>query len=88
MTCSPAAVFEMDDGENWEGAARSNAGVVTRRQPLYYGLGMRSRVEHPELPGEVHLGQVNDANQRALYRRWSQLMQAQSWSELAVKEAA
>lgn len=88
MTFSPAGVFEMDDGENWEGATRSNAGVVTRRQPLHYGLGMRSRVEHPELPGEVHLGQVNDANQRALYRRWSQLMQAQSWSELAVKEAA
>jgi ethylbenzene dioxygenase alpha subunit len=49
---------------------------------------MRSRVEHSELPGEVHRGQVNDANQRALYRRWSQLMQAQSWSELVAKEAA
>ncbi|MFI6985248.1 SRPBCC family protein [Embleya sp. NPDC050154] len=82
LTFSPAGVFEMDDGENWELSTRSNAGVVTRRQPLYYGLGLDSRIDHPELPGAVYKGQVNDANQRALYRRWSQLLRAESWAEL------
>lgn len=83
MTFSPSGVFEMDDGENWELATRSNAGVVTRKQRLYYGLGSGTAIEHPELPGNVHRGQINDANQRAFYRRWSQLLRARAWDEAA-----
>ncbi|KUJ69505.1 ribosomal subunit interface protein [Streptomyces albus subsp. albus] len=82
MTFSPAGLFEMDDGENWELATRATSGVVTRRQPLHYGLGAGSRVDHPALPGTVHRGQINDANQRALYRYWSQLMLADGWHEI------
>lgn len=82
MTFSPSGVFEMDDGENWEHATRSNQGVVTRRQRLYYGLGSGTAIDHPELPGNVHRGQVNDANQRAFYRRWSQLVRAATWDDL------
>ncbi|WP_395104688.1 aromatic ring-hydroxylating dioxygenase subunit alpha [Actinomadura sp. SCN-SB] len=83
MTFSPSGVFEMDDGENWELSTRSNQGVVTRRQRLYYGLGSGTAIEHPELPGNVHRGQINDANQRAFYRRWSQLLRARTWDEVA-----
>ena len=42
----------------------------------------RTETEHPELPGKVHRGQVNDANQRAFYRRWSQLLRAATWDDL------
>ena len=73
-TFSPSGVFEMDDGENWEHATQINVGVVTRRQKLHYGLGLDSKVEHPELKGEIHLRKYNDANQRAFYRRWLELM--------------
>jgi ethylbenzene dioxygenase subunit alpha len=83
MTFSPSGVFEMDDGENWEYATRVNEGVVTRRQKLHYGLGLGSRVEHPELPGNVFRSQLNDANQRAFYARWSQLMRADSWDAVS-----
>jgi ethylbenzene dioxygenase alpha subunit len=76
LTFSPGGVFEMDDGENWEYATRANQGAVTRRQRLYYGLGLGSAIEHPELPGNLHRGQVNDANQRAFLTRWAQLMTA------------
>jgi len=82
MTFAPAGVFEMDDGENWEYATRANDGVVTRRQRLYYGLGLGTATEHPELPGNLYRGQVNDANQRAFLGRWSQLMSASSWDEV------
>jgi ethylbenzene dioxygenase alpha subunit len=75
-TFSPSGVFEMDDGENWEHATQINVGVVTRRQKLHYGLGLNSKTEHPELKGEVHLRKYNDANQRAFYRRWLELMTA------------
>lgn len=82
MTFSPSGVFEMDDGENWEYTTRVNEGVVTRRQKLHYGLGLGSRIDHPELPGNVFRSQLNDANQRAFYARWSELMQADSWDEV------
>ena len=81
-TFSPAGLLEMDDGENWEHATAANAGVVTRRQKLHYGLGLGTRIAHPELRGEVHRNQVNDANQRAFYRRWLELMTAATWSEV------
>ena len=82
MTFAPAGVFEMDDGENWEYATRANDGTVTRRQRLYYGLGLGTAIEHPEFPGNVYRGQVNDANQRAFLGRWAELMQARSWDEV------
>jgi ethylbenzene dioxygenase subunit alpha len=82
MTFAPAGVFEMDDGENWEYATRANDGVVTRRQRLYYGLGLDTATTHPDLPGNLYRGQVNDANQRAFLTRWSQLMSASSWDEV------
>ncbi|MGC0416846.1 aromatic ring-hydroxylating oxygenase subunit alpha [Embleya sp. AB8] len=87
MTFSPSGVFEMDDGENWELSTRSAAGFVTRQQPLHYALGLGSRVPRDELPpgelpGNVFRGQVNDANQRAMYRRWSQLLTAESWADV------
>jgi ethylbenzene dioxygenase alpha subunit len=75
-TFSPSGLLEMDDGENWEHATTVNAGVVTRRQKLHYGLGLDSAAEHEELKGELHLRKYNDANQRAFYRRWLELMSA------------
>ncbi|GAB2450483.1 aromatic ring-hydroxylating oxygenase subunit alpha [Nocardia tengchongensis] len=85
LTFSPSGVFEMDDGENWEGSTHSNRGFVTRQQPLHYGLGLHSRVDHPELPGHVYRGQINDANQRAFYRQWSKMLNATDWDELLDK---
>ena len=82
MTFSPSGVFEMDDGENWEYTTRANEGVMTRRQKLHYGLGRNSKVDHPELPGNVYANQLNDANQRAYYKRWADLMAAESWAEV------
>jgi ethylbenzene dioxygenase alpha subunit len=76
MTFSPAGVFEMDDGENWEGSTRMNAGAVTRRRPLHYGLGIDTALAGTGFPGHVYQYQTNDANQRAFYTRWAELMTA------------
>jgi ethylbenzene dioxygenase alpha subunit len=75
-TFSPSGILEMDDGENWEHATLINAGVVTRRQKLHYGLGLNSATTHDELKGELHLRKYNDANQRAFYARWLELLLA------------
>ncbi|MCR5879623.1 aromatic ring-hydroxylating dioxygenase subunit alpha [Phenylobacterium sp. J367] len=87
-TFSPTGMFESDDGENWEHCTRSNAGVVTRRQKLHYGLGMDSKIEHEEFPGAVYKVQLNDANQRAFYQRWADLMSAASWAEVPARTGA
>ncbi|MEB3081517.1 aromatic ring-hydroxylating dioxygenase subunit alpha [Pseudomonas aeruginosa] len=82
MTFSPTGVFEMDDGENWEYCTKTNRGLVTRYQDLYVGLGMHSRIEDSELPGNVFRGQLNEANARAFYQRWKDLLQAPSWADM------
>lgn len=74
MTFSPTGLFEMDDGENWEQVTRVNRGYVTRQRPLYYGVGRDSFDEGHELPGRVHRHHLNDANQRAFYRRWADVL--------------
>ena len=82
MTFNPAGTLEMDDGENWEGNTRTNAGWVSRHEKLHYGCGRSRRIEHPELPGIIHTGQVNDANQRLFYQRWADLMNARTWTDV------
>lgn len=82
MTFSPTGVFEMDDGENWEYCTKTSRGKVTRYQDLYVGLGMDTRLTDSELPGNVFKGQLNEANARAYYQRWKDLLQARSWAEV------
>lgn len=83
MTFSPGGVFEMDDGENWEYATRSNRGHITRKQPLCYTMGIGTGIVDTEFPGNVHRGSLNDANQRLFYQRWADLMAADSWDKLS-----
>lgn len=82
LTFSPGGTLEMDDGENWEGNTLTNKGTLTRQGKLHYGCGRTSRIDHPEIPGIVHHGQYNDANQLAFYQRWADLMNADSWDEI------
>lgn len=86
MTFSPTGVFEMDDGENWEYSTRTNAGFVTRQQDLYLGLGQDSRLRDTDLPGNVYQGQINEANQRAFYQRWHDLMKARRWADVPQRD--
>lgn len=88
MTFSPSGVFEMDDGENWEYSTRTNSGFVTRQQDLYLGLGHETRLTDTELPGNVYRGQINEANQRAFYQRWFDLMEAPSWACVPQRDVA
>ncbi len=82
MTFSPGGVFEMDDGENWEYCTRTNQGFVTRHQPLHYALGVGTEAPEKGLPGHVHRGSLNDANQRQFYARWAEFMKFDNWTDL------
>jgi ethylbenzene dioxygenase alpha subunit len=81
-TFSPSGVLEMDDGENWEHSTAANAGFVTRHQRLCYAMAPLGRLDDGSLPGIVHEGQLSDANQRLFYKRWVEMMDAESWAEI------
>ena len=86
-TFSPSGTLEMDDGENWEHATQVNRGLVTRRQKLHYALGLDTEIDMPELPGRVFRSQANDANQRAYYQRWLDLVGHERWADMPDRSA-
>ena len=81
-TFSPSGILEMDDGENWEFSTQANAGWVTRNQRLCYAMAPGGEVEQDGLPGHVSAGQLSDANQRHFYKKWAQMMDAESWADI------
>ncbi len=94
----PAGMTEEDDTENWNYVHKASKGVIARRYPYNYAMGMvRERSEHPlfkefglPLNGVVtESGQAgpapNEQNQRGAYYFWTKLMDAQSWSDLRDK---
>jgi ethylbenzene dioxygenase alpha subunit len=83
-TFSPSGILEMDDGENWEHATAASAGYVTKQQKLYYGMNPGPRIDHPDMPGIVHQGQLSDANQRLFFKRYAEFMDAKDWSEITL----
>ena len=87
-TFSPSGILEMDDAENWELSTRATAGIVTRQERLHYGMGVHTRINHPELPGNVFQGQRSDLNQLALYEKWADLMSKPSRFDMPANEYA
>lgn len=83
-TFSPSGILEMDDGENWEHSTSANAGWVTRHQRLCYAMAPAGEIDREDLPGLVTAGQLSDANQRLFYKRWAEMMDADSWADIPV----
>ena len=86
----PAGMTEQDDMENWSYAHAASRGVIARRHPYTYQMGMGHAVENYEWDGLILPGRVIDLTRavaseepmRNLYHRWAQFMEANSWDEL------
>jgi nitrite reductase/ring-hydroxylating ferredoxin subunit len=87
----PAGMTEQDDMENWNYAHAASRGVIARRYPYNYQQGLGTEIENYEwegfrLPGvvcDLTEARSSEHNLRNLYRRWAQLMEAESWDTLA-----
>ncbi len=95
----PVGLTEMDDMENWNYAHKASKGVIARRYPYEYSMGLsRERKGHPLF--EEHglpqggvltekrggpLREPTEQNQRGAYDFWLQLMQTESWDDLRDK---
>jgi 3-phenylpropionate/trans-cinnamate dioxygenase subunit alpha len=72
----PSGIFEEDDGENWQQSTAATSGVIQRRYPLNYqmGIGKPPRIlSEPGMPERI-AGWTNETAQRAFLRRWHELM--------------
>ena len=79
---SPSGTFEQDDMDNWQECTRSSRGLVARRQMLNYQMGLGRESFIPDYDAITSEYRHSDSNHRQFYRRWGQLMAADSWAEL------
>jgi len=80
----PAGLTEQDDMENWNYASKASAGVIAKRHPYNYQIGLGHENENDHLPGKVVEG-LSEQNQLGLYTFWAELMDAESWDDLFAK---
>ena len=79
---SPGGVYEQDDMENWQECTRTCRGIVTRRHPLNYQMGLGHDGFDDNLQAWASDFHTSESNHRCFYQRWAQLMAAQSWADV------
>jgi hypothetical protein len=79
---SPSGTFEQDDMDNWQECTQTCRGVVSRRVPLNTQMGLGHDRFHPDLQAWASDYRLSENNHRHFYRRWAQLMAANSWTEV------
>ncbi len=79
----PSGTLEQDDMDNWGLSTRTSKGYIARKYPANIEMGLGHEGPHPDMPGRVNtwLGEIS---QRSLYRRWAEMMAAESWAELSI----
>jgi len=76
LTFGSSGMLEQDDTENWT-KMTENSRQLGRLldMPLSYGMGLgRKPMENFPGPGEVYEGKFHEANARAFYQRWLDLL--------------
>jgi len=73
----PAGMTEQDDMENWNYASAASKGVIARRYPYNYEMGLGLAYPDYGVPG-VTTDRIAEQNQRGFYQRWAELMEVRS----------
>jgi len=79
----PGGTFEQDDMDNWQGCTQTARGAVARRALLNYEMGLGDERFDEELGAWASGYRYSESNHRRFYRRWAQLMAADSRAEIA-----
>jgi 3-phenylpropionate/trans-cinnamate dioxygenase subunit alpha len=79
---SPSGTFEQDDMDNWQECTRTCRGVVSRRSFLNTQMGLGHERYNEDLKAWASDFRVSESNHRQFYRRWAQLMAADSWAKV------
>ena len=81
-TFGPAGMFDNDDGDNLQAATEQSRGWRSRQMDLYTNMAIGGEHSREGLPGVVSEGLVCEQNQRYVYRRWLEMMKADSWADI------
>src|SRR5215470_346350 len=79
---SPSGTFEQDDMDNWQECTRAGRGVVARRSALNTQMGLGHERFDSELQAWKSDFRISESNHRQFYRRWAELMAADSWPKV------
>jgi 3-phenylpropionate/trans-cinnamate dioxygenase subunit alpha len=84
---SPSGTFEQDDMDNWQECTRTCRGVVSRQMAVSNRMGIGHDRWDESLGGWASEQRISENNHRHFYRRWAELMTAESWAELGRRNA-
>jgi phenylpropionate dioxygenase-like ring-hydroxylating dioxygenase large terminal subunit len=85
----PGGMTEQDDMENWNYATAASRGTIARRYAYNYQIGLGTEEPAGLIPGTPEGAFISpvpsEQNQRNFYRRWAELMDADSWNDVPPK---
>ncbi len=82
-THGPAGFLEQDDGENWDQSTRGTMGVVARRHPLHFGMGLgNGKIEKVDGGPSYADVPISEHAQLWLWKSWADWMEAPDWAAL------
>tara|TARA_B100001750_G_C15220774_1_gene453141 strand:- start:303 stop:608 length:306 start_codon:yes stop_codon:yes gene_type:complete len=80
----PSGLSEQDDMDNWRGSTEAGKSYIARKYLSHIAMGIGHEGEHPDLPGKAIPKAFGEVNQRGMYLKWQQFMNANSWTEIPV----
>lgn len=80
----PSGNMDMDDMNNWGQCTTSAKTLMGRRYMMNLQLMMGKDAKHEIYPGTTSPSPT-EANQRAFYGRWAEVMAAPSWSQISIE---
>jgi phenylpropionate dioxygenase-like ring-hydroxylating dioxygenase large terminal subunit len=79
----PAGMLEQDDGENWDQSTRGMSGLIAKRYPVNYQMGLNQKAVVTTERGVPYVdAPVNEYAQLWTWTCWADWMNAESWSAL------
>jgi phenylpropionate dioxygenase-like ring-hydroxylating dioxygenase large terminal subunit len=77
LTFGTSGIFSQDDTENFTAITRNSRSTIAGRLSFLYEMGLGATpIRGFAGPGTVYEGKYNEANARAFYRRWLELLEA------------
>ena len=77
----PGGMTEQDDMENWNYAHTASRGVIARRYPYNYEMGLHFDKIDVGYPGVTTNEPITEANARAFYTKWAHMMDSEGWEQ-------
>ena len=84
FTFGPSGILEQDDMSNFAQCTQSGLSLMGKRHPQVLSMGLGHETKHDTMPGTIAGKWINEVPQRALYARWQEFMDAESWKDISI----